>query len=45
MNRSTRFLFGQPGDFASRHPRMMLTGLILLVLCAEKIADLVGGVL
>jgi len=45
MNRTTRILFGTPEDFASRHPRVMLAGLILLVLTAEKIADLVGGVL
>lgn len=37
-----RILFGQPGDFASRHPRAMLAAVIALVLSAEWIADTVA---
>lgn len=39
----TRFLFGCPGDFASRHPRSMLAAVIALVLSADWLADLAAS--
>ena len=39
----TRLLFGQHGDFASRHPRAMLFAVITLVLSAEWLADLAAS--
>lgn len=35
-----RLLFGVPGDFSSRHPRLMLAAVIVLVLLSQWLVDL-----
>jgi hypothetical protein len=35
-----RILFGKPGDWCSRHPRVMLGAVCLLVLLAQWLVDL-----
>lgn len=35
-----RLLFGVPGDWTSRHPRVMLGAVILLVLLSQWLVDL-----
>lgn len=39
-NLTTRLLFGAPGDFCSRHPRLMIGAVCLLVLLAQWLVDL-----
>lgn len=36
----TRLLFGVPGDFAHRHPRLMIGAVCLLVMLAQWLVDL-----
>lgn len=40
FNISTRLLFGTPGDWCSRHPRLMIGAVCLLVLMAQYLVDL-----
>lgn len=35
-----RLLFGAPGDFSARHPRLMLAAVIVLVLLSQWLVDL-----
>ena len=35
-----RFLFGAPGDWCSRHPRLMIGAVIVLVLLSQWLVDL-----
>ncbi|MYN42692.1 hypothetical protein GTP55_25440 [Duganella sp. FT109W] len=36
-----RFLFGTPGDWCSRHPRVMLGAVLLLTVLSQWLVDLV----
>jgi len=40
----SRLLFGAPGDWTSRHPRVMISAVIALVLMAEWLADVAAAV-
>jgi hypothetical protein len=44
-SRSTRILFGFEGCISDRHPRLMLSAVIALVLTADRIADLAAGLI
>jgi hypothetical protein len=35
----TRILFGMPGDFAHRHPNLMIGAVCLLVLLSQWLVD------
>lgn len=37
----TRFLFGSPGDWCGRHPRLMLAAVLLLTATSQWLVDLV----
>lgn len=37
----TRILFGTPGDWCSRHPRVMLGAVLLLTVMSQWLVDLV----
>jgi hypothetical protein len=37
----TKILFGVPGDWCSRHPRLMLGATLLLVALSQWLVDLV----
>jgi hypothetical protein len=40
-----RILFGAPGDFAHRHPRLMLSAVIVLVLLSQWLVDVATAAL
>lgn len=37
----TRILFGKPGDWCSRHPRVMLGAVLLLTVLSQWLVDFV----
>jgi len=41
----TRILFGVPGDFCSRHPRLMLGAVIALVALSQWLVDVATSAL